>query len=140
MPTSPEVRSSRVQFDGALVLHHPIGRSALATAAVDNIGGFIAPCDLTIQQVLIHVLASSTSSNAQVAIGNASASGAYRGAYSLQNKAAGTIINLPVAVATSAFTKITLSKGDYLKLKTKAATAAGAFAASIVFAPTTGVA
>ena len=131
----PQAHSSRVQWDGALVGTHQFGRVAFATAAQDNIGTFTAPCDLEIVKFLINVLASATSSTADIEIGTTASAAAYHGAYAIDGNAAGSKIDLDMTVATGKWTKKTMAKGEELKLKAAAATAVGSFSAALVYVP-----
>lgn len=133
MTISPKVRSSEVLFDGALNVVMPIGRAAFATAAQDNIAAFVAPCDLTIKRLELRLLASTTATAAKLSIGNSTASGAILSALPLNARAAG---EYDVPMTATQWTKKTLTKGEYVKIKLPAATAVGSFAGSLICAPT----
>lgn len=133
MVTSPMIKSSKVAFDGALPMVVNLGRAAFATAAQDNIGAFVSPCDGTIVKAQIRMLASTTATAAKVSIGNSTASGATLTAYPLNAKAAG---EYEIPLTASNWTKKTVTKGEYVKVKLPAATAVGSFAATLVIMPT----
>lgn len=133
MAVAPQTKSSRIQWDGAQLMQVQLPYTAFGVSAVDNVMTFVAPCDLTLKQVVLRMVASTASANAEFAVGDATASGSYRTAYLVQNKVTNTVEDLDLANA--AWVKKTMVKGDVMKVKLKAATAAGAIAGTFVFAP-----
>lgn len=128
---SPEYRTSAAQWDGAMpvVINSP-QMSFISSAAVDNQGTFVAPCDLDITEALLRVLATTGSSLALLNIGKQGAAASFLADYSIDAVAAGLH-----TIAASAFATRRISRGDAVDFQLEQATAAGTIAVSLVCMP-----
>ena len=135
MAKSPDHRTSAGAYDGALPIVQSAGKTAHGTSAVDDLGGFVAPCDLTLVQLDLRVNVAATHADAEFNIGVNADPDANVDAYDLTDVAAG---HVSIPMDNAAVVSRTVSAGDYVKGYLGAASAVGSVSFTAVWMPTSG--
>lgn len=129
---TPGARSSNIVWDGKMLQEVNFGVAAFATAAVNNVGRCIVPCDGEIVQALVRITASSTSSLAKVNVGKNGTANNLLNSYSVTNVAADTVRDV---ISSALWATKSVDRGDVLALGLDAATAAGSVAVGLIIRP-----
>lgn len=133
MSVSPEGRSSKLQYDGGMIHFQTVAKTAFDTAAVADLGGFVAPCDLTLKEVRYRVLTQNTA-DSTVDLGINGDDDAGIAAYVIGAAAAG---EYKMSLSDSTVLDTTVNAGDYVFWTLNAdADAAGNIAICAVWVPT----
>tara|TARA_R110002153_G_scaffold274298_2_gene448186 strand:+ start:7720 stop:8130 length:411 start_codon:yes stop_codon:yes gene_type:complete len=133
MAKSTDHQTSAGRYDGGLPVVQRVGKTAWATGAVDDLGGFVAPCDLTLVQLDLRVNVAATSAAALFNLGTSDTADSAVINYTLENIAAG---HYQVAMSNAAVITRTVLAGQYVKGQFEAATAVGSMSFTAVWMPT----
>lgn len=135
MGKATDHQTSAGRYDGGIPIVQHVPKTAWDTAAVDDLGGFVAPCDLTLVQLDVYVNVTATSATAKFNVGDAGDPDQNVDAYPLTDVAAG---HYQVPMSDATVVSRTVSAGDYVKFQLQAATAVGSVSFSAVWMPTSG--
>lgn len=133
MAKSTDHQTSAGRYDGGLPVVQHAGKTAWSTSAVDDLGGFVAPCDLTLVQLDLFVNVAATSADALFNLGTSADADSAVIDYTLENIAAG---HYQVPMSDDAVITRTVTAGQYVKGSFEAATAVGSLSFTAVWMPT----
>lgn len=132
MTKAAAAKTGDLLYDGLRQVSMHVPKTAWAVGAVPNLGGFVAPCDLTLVQIDYAVTATATSANAKLDLGVEGALTRLLNGFSFNGvTGSGQISMTDVLMLTR-----TVLKGEYVQFNLEAATAVGSLALTAYWVPT----
>lgn len=135
MTTLPQARSSKVQYDGAGIIHVSSGLIDLTTADTGS-GHFVVPFDGTIEEFYYNLLEAPGTAAATLAIGKFGDLDAFLDDVSIPTTQATGLVRIAGDTDLAAVASVTVSAGDVIIFGTDGgATSTGKAVAGFVLTP-----